>query len=41
MPDKPEALKVFISNPESVCSECHKTLGSQAFVKVNGQTQSK
>jgi hypothetical protein len=32
MPDKTEELKVFISNRESVCSECHENLGSKAWI---------
>jgi predicted CXXCH cytochrome family protein len=32
MRDNSEDLKVFISNRESVCSECHENLGSQAWI---------
>ena len=35
MPDKHEELKVFISNRESVCSECHENLGQQAWIFLN------
>lgn len=35
MPDKPEELKVFISNRESVCDECHENLGSEAWIFLN------
>jgi hypothetical protein len=35
MSDKPEELKVFISNRESVCGECLENLGSHAWVTLN------
>jgi hypothetical protein len=37
MPDKPEELKVFISNRESVCDECSENLGSQAWIFLNSE----
>jgi predicted CXXCH cytochrome family protein len=30
-----DELKVFISNRESVCGECHENLGSQAWIFLN------
>ena len=32
-----EALKVFISNRESTCGECHENLGSKAWITLAGE----
>ena len=34
---KQTELKVFISNRESVCDECHENLGTQAWIFLNGE----
>jgi len=35
--NKTDELKVFISNRESTCDECHETLGGQAWILLAGE----